>query len=71
MTSTESTIASPGRFGSQKEKRLRLLAKRAGDLMVKSYDPFSATNLRSKHFLQKMNKILWALCVHAQGISNE
>ena len=40
----------------QKQKRLQLLAKRAGDLMVKSYDP--KCNLRSKHFLNKMNRIL-------------
>lgn len=52
-----------------KEKRLRSLARRAGDLMVKSYDPNEADNQRAKHFLKKMNRILWALCAHVQGSS--
>lgn len=48
-----------------KEKRLRLLAKRAGDLSVEAY--LGGNRERAKHFLKKMKCILWLVWVGVQG----
>ena len=47
---------SGARLQTHKEKRLRLLAKRAGDLSVKAY--LGGNRERAYFFLRKMNAIL-------------
>lgn len=50
---------------AQKTERLRALAKRAGDLMVKAY--LGGNRERAEHFLKKMKRILWPVWTEAQG----
>ena len=50
---------------STKEKRLRLLAKRAGDLFLLAYQGGNAS--RAKHFHEKRNRILWQVYQPSKG----
>ena len=49
----------------EKENRLRLLAKRAGDLFLLAYQGGNAS--RAKHFHEKRNRILWQVYQPSKG----
>lgn len=55
-------------ISAEKENRLRLLAKRAGDLMIQAYR--GGNREKAIYFNNKRKRILWPIWSKAQEVRN-